>query len=110
MGSAVSRDMNRGLGNGFVWIEVRLGGIGGFSSAILMLAFAFTQGFELILYALVIVMGVLVGLEIPLLMRIVKDRYQFRDVIAHVLTFHSLPPLPASLLFPILLLPPPLPL
>jgi len=29
-------------------------------------------------------MGVLVGLEIPLLMRIVKDRYQFRDVIAHV--------------------------
>src|SRR2546426_5654843 len=44
-------------------------------------SFAFTQGFELILYALVIVMGVLVGLEIPLLMRIVRDRYQFRDVI-----------------------------
>ena len=43
-----------------------------------MMAFAFTQGFELILYALVIVMGVLVGLEIPLLMRIVKDRYEFR--------------------------------
>src|SRR5438552_8947860 len=70
-----------------------------------MLAFAFTQGFELILYALVIVMGVLVGLEIPLLMRIVKDRYQFRDVIAHVLTFDYLGALGASLLFPILLVP-----
>src|SRR2546430_17169260 len=70
-----------------------------------MLAFAFAQGFELILYALVVVMGVLVGLEIPLLMRIVKHRYQFRDVIAHVLTFDYLGALGASLLFPILLVP-----
>src|SRR5207253_9691399 len=89
----------------FVWIELLLGVVGGFSSALLMLAFAFTQGFELILYALVVVMGVLVGLEIPLLMRIVKDRYQFRDVIAHVLTFDYLGALGASLLFPILLVP-----
>src|SRR5437764_12217168 len=36
-------------------------------------------------------------------MRIVKDRYQFRDVIAHVLTFDYLGALGASLLFPILL-------
>src|SRR5260370_13450851 len=105
IGSALSRYINRGLANCFVWIELVLAVIGGFSSAILMLAFAFTQGFELILYALIIVMGVLVGLEIPLLMRIVKDRYQFRDVIAHVLTFDYLGALGASLLFPILLLP-----
>ncbi len=105
IGSALSRYINRGLANRFVWIELLLGVIGGFSSAVLMLAFAFTQGFELILYALVIVMGVLVGLEIPLLMRIVRDRYQFRDVIAHVLTFDYLGALGASLLFPILLVP-----
>src|SRR3989441_4297279 len=105
IGSALSRYINRGLANRFVWIELLLGVIGGFSSALLMLAFAFTQGFELILYALVIVMGVLVGLEIPLLMRIVRDRYEFRDVIAHVLTFDYLGALGASLLFPILLVP-----
>src|SRR5689334_19158874 len=105
IGSALSRYVNRGLANRFVWIELLLGIVGGFSSALLMLAFAFTQGFELILYALVVVMGVLVGLEIPLLMRIVKDRYQFRDVIAHVLTFDYLGALGASLLFPILLVP-----
>src|SRR5690242_1679641 len=105
IGSALSRYINRGLVHRFVWIELLLGVIGGFSSALLMLAFAFTQGFELILYALVIVMGVLVGLEIPLLMRIVRDRYQFRDVIAHVLTFDYLGALGASLLFPILLVP-----
>src|SRR6266576_2898205 len=105
IGSALSRYIHRGLANRFVWIELLLGVIGGFSSALLMLAFAFTQGFELILYALVIVMGVLVGLEIPLLMRIIRDRYQFRDVIAHVLTFDYLGALGASLLFPILLVP-----
>src|SRR5204863_6236973 len=105
IGSALSRYVNRGLAYRFVWIELLLGIVGGFSSALLMLAFAFTQGFELILYALVIVMGVLVGMEIPLLMRIVKDRYQFRDVIAHVLTFDYLGALGASLLFPILLVP-----
>ena len=33
---------------------------------------------ELLLYLIVLVVGTLVGLEIPLLMRIVKDRYQFR--------------------------------
>src|SRR5271170_3242851 len=105
IGSALSRYLNRGLVYRFVWIELLLGVIGGFSSALLMMAFAFTQGFELILYALVIVMGVLVGLEIPLLMRIVRDRYEFRDVIAHVLTFDYLGALGASLLFPILLVP-----
>jgi spermidine synthase len=105
LGSAISRYLNRGLVYRFVWIELTLGLIGGFSSALLMLAFAYTQGFELILYALVIVMGVLVGLEIPLLMRILKDRFEFRDVIAHVLTFDYLGALGASLLFPILLVP-----
>jgi len=105
MGSALSRYLNRSLIYRFVSIELLLGIIGGFSSALLMLAFAFTEGFGLILYGLVIVMGVLVGLEIPLLMRIVRERYAFRDVIAHVLTFDYLGALAASLLFPILLVP-----
>src|SRR6266436_8893420 len=105
LGSALSRYLEKGLIQKFIWVELMLGVVGGFSSAGLMWAFAFTEGFELILYALVVVMGVLVGLEIPLLMRIVKDRYQFRDVIAHVLTFDYLGALGASLLFPILLVP-----
>ena len=105
LGSALSRYITKRLIERFVWIEVTVGVIGGFSSALLMFAFAFTQGFQLILYALVIGMGILVGLEIPLLMRIVKDRYSFRDVVAHVLTFDYLGALGASLLFPIILVP-----
>lgn len=105
VGSALSRYLTKGLAQRFVWIELVLAVVGGFSSALLMLAFAFTQGFQLVLYTLVLVMGVLVGLEIPLLMRIVREGYSFRDVIAHVLTFDYLGALGASLLFPIVLVP-----
>jgi len=105
IGSAISRYIHRGLAYRFVWIELLLGVIGGFSSALLFLAFAYTQGFQLLMYALVVVIGVLVGLEIPLLMRLVRGRYHFRDVVAHVLTFDYLGALGASLLFPVLLVP-----
>src|SRR5262249_53554902 len=105
IGSALSRHINKGLARRFVWIELVLALLGGFSSALLLLAFAFTQGFQVILYTLVIIIGILVGLEIPLLMRIVRERYSFRDVIAHVLTFDYLGALGASLLFPIILVP-----
>src|SRR5258707_13249171 len=71
----------------------------------LFLAFAYPQAFSLILYIVVLVVGILVGLEIPLLMRILKERFQFRELISHVLTFDYLGALGASLLFPILLVP-----
>jgi spermidine synthase len=105
IGSALSRYIDRGLAYRFVWIELLLGVIGGCSSALLFLAFAYTQGFQLLMYSLVVVIGILVGLEIPLLMRLVRGRYHFRDVVAHVLTFDNLGALGASLLFPILLVP-----
>ncbi len=105
IGSALSRFITRGLAYRFVWIELMVAVVGGFSSGLLFLAFAYTQGFQLLMYALVVVIGVLVGLEIPLLMRIIRGRYRFRDVVAHVLTFDYLGALGASLLFPIILVP-----
>src|SRR5438046_9434147 len=76
IGSALSRYIDRGLAYRFVWIELMLGVIGGCSSALLFLAFAYTQGFQLLLYSLVVVIGILVGLEVPLLMRMVRCRFQ----------------------------------
>src|SRR3954454_9380651 len=73
IGSALSRFVDRGLIYRFIWIELAVGLVGGFSSAALFLAFAYTQAFELILYAIVLVIGVLVGLEVPLLMRIIRS-------------------------------------
>jgi len=105
IGSFLSRYLAVNLVSRFVGIELLVGFTGGFSSAALFLAFAYTQTFRLILYCLVIAIGVLVGLEIPLLMRILKNRLQFKDLVAHVLTFDYLGALGASLLFPVLLVP-----
>jgi len=82
-----------------------VGLVGGFSSSVLFLAFAYTQSFRVILYVVVVVVGALVGLEIPLLMRILKDRYRFGELVAHVLTFDYLGALGASILFPLILVP-----
>jgi spermidine synthase len=89
----------------FVQIELMVGVVGGFSSSALFLAFAYTHSFQLALYLLVIAIGILVGLEIPLLMRILEGRFQFRDLISHVLTFDYLGALAASIAFPLWLVP-----
>ena len=105
VGSGLSRFIVRGVAARFVLIELMVGLVGGFSSSILFLAFGYTDAFRLVLYALVFVIGALVGLEIPLLMRILRDRFDFKDVVAHVLTFDYLGALGASLLFPLVLVP-----
>jgi spermidine synthase len=105
IGSWLSKFFGRGLVARFIYIELLVGLVGGFSSAVLFWAFAYTQSFRLLLYVEVVLIGTLVGLEIPLLMRILKDRFQFRDLVSHVLTFDYLGALGASLLFPLLLVP-----
>jgi len=105
IGSWLSRFVGRGLAARFILVEIMVGVVGGFSSAALFIAFAYTDAFRLLLYVFVLVVGTLVGLEIPLLMRLLRDRFQFKDVVANVLTFDYLGALGASLLFPIVLVP-----
>ena len=105
IGSWLSRYLDKGLVARFVAVELMVAVIGGFSSMVLFLAFAYTSGFRLVLYTLVILIGTLVGLEIPLLMRILRDRYAFQDVVSNVLTFDYLGALVASIAFPIILVP-----
>ena len=105
IGSYLSRFVSGGLVARFISIELLVGLVGGFSSSVLFLAFAYTESFRFVLYAVVLAIGTLVGLEIPLLMRILKDKIQFRDLVAKVLTFDYLGALGASLLFPLLLVP-----
>ena len=49
--------------------------------------FTFTDAFRISLYSLVLLIGTLVGLEIPLLLRILKDQVRFKDLVSQVLTF-----------------------
>ena len=105
IGSWLSRFIVRGIIARFVVIELLVGVIGGFSSLILFLAFAYTDAFRPVLYGLVLLIGMFVGLEVPLLMRILKDRFAFKDIVSNVLTFDYIGALFASLLFPLLLVP-----
>src|SRR3984893_15173540 len=105
IGSALSRYLKGSLVARFVQIELMVGVVGGFSSSALFLAFAYTHSFRLVLYLLVIGIGILVGLEIPLLMRILEGRFKFGDLVSHVLTFDYLGALAASIAFPLWLVP-----
>jgi len=105
VGSYLSRFVGKGLVGKFILIEQLVGVIGGFSAALLFLVFSYLGTFKLILYFLVVLIGILVGLEIPLLLRVLKERLQFKDLVSQVLTFDYLGALVASLLFPVLLAP-----
>ncbi len=105
VGSWLSRFVGKGLAARFVMIELLVGVVGGFSSTILFLSFAHAAGFRILLYLVVFVVGALVGLEIPLMMRILKGRLEFKDLVSQVLTMDYIGALFASVLFPLVLVP-----
>lgn len=105
MGSFLSRYFNNHLLSWFIRIELLVGIIGGFSSAILFLVFPVAASFRIILYTLVSITGMLVGLEIPLLMRILQNKVAFKELVSRVFTFDYIGALLASLIFPLLLVP-----
>ena len=105
-GSWLSKYLTRDLVRRFIQIELMVGLIGGFSAVLLFLVFTWLAApFKLVLYLLVVGVGVLVGLEIPLVMRILKRELAFRDLVSQVLTFDYLGALAVSILFPLLLAP-----
>jgi len=105
VGSYFSKFLQRNMLNTFVEIEILVGLVGGLSSVILFLLFESVHYFQFILYFLVFITGCLVGLEIPLLMNILKDRVKFRDLVSNVFTFDYIGALLASILFPLVLVP-----
>ncbi|MCQ6960433.1 polyamine aminopropyltransferase [Mucilaginibacter aquariorum] len=105
IGSWVSKYFEKNIISWFIQLEILVGIVGGTSSTILFLVFENIASFRIILYSLVGITGILVGLEIPLLMRILKDRYEFKDLVSKVFTFDYIGALLASLVFPLLLIP-----
>ncbi len=106
VGSWLSKYVVRDLIGRFVRIELLIGVLGGFSAAALYFMFVWAPGpFKLALYFIVFLIGALVGLEIPLIMRILKRDLAFREVVSQVLTFDYLGALAVSILFPVLLVP-----
>ena len=114
VGSWLSRYLERQLVAHFLRIELMVGLVGGLMPAALFVAHSLLPAsamgtFRVLLYAMVLLIGILVGLEIPLVMRILKrqfsQRYALKDLVSEVLTFDYLGALAVSLAFPLLLVP-----
>ncbi|MEL6541672.1 MAG: polyamine aminopropyltransferase [Pseudomonadota bacterium] len=105
IGSWFSRYIDGRLLAWFIRIEILIAFVGGTSAAALFLLFPLVNDFRPILYGLVLLIGFLVGLEIPLLIRILKDEFSFGDLVSNVLTYDYIGALAASLLFPLVLVP-----
>ncbi len=105
-GSYLSRFFERQLPAHFLRIELLVALAGGLLPALLFLAHGYMPGaFRFVLYALVLLVGMLVGLEIPLVMRILKRNVALKDLVSQVLTFDYLGALAVSVAFPLLLVP-----
>ena len=106
IGSWLSKHVGGNLLVRFIQIELLVGLLGGLSAGLLFLLFTLHAGpFRFTLYGLVLLIGILVGLEIPLIMRILKREVAFKDLVAQVLTFDYIGALAVSVLFPLLLAP-----
>jgi len=116
VGSYLSRHVTRALVATFLRVELLVGVIGGTLPALLFVLHNLMQvtpagsgPFRVLLYALVLLVGTLVGLEIPLVMRILKaqfrHRWQLSQLVSQVLTFDYLGALAVAVAFPLVLLP-----
>ncbi|TGM53276.1 polyamine aminopropyltransferase [Leptospira adleri] len=105
VGSWLSKYVEKDLIPKFLEIELAIGLVGGFSAAILYLSFGQIRFFQVPLFLLVILVGILVGLEIPVLLRILKKELQFKELVSRVLSLDYVGALLASILFPIFFAP-----
>ncbi len=105
VGSYLSKFFKTELLKTFITVELLVGLFGGLSSTMLFIGYNFISSFQFFLYLIVFIIGSLVGLEIPLMLRILKDRFSFDDLVAKIFSFDYVGALFASLLFPLVLVP-----
>ncbi len=105
IGSYLSKFITKNLIEKFIQIEILTGIVGGLSSATLFYFFSFGSYFQFTLYFLISLTGIFVGMEIPLIMRILNSKIEFKDLVSKVFTFDYIGALLASIIFPVLLIP-----
>lgn len=105
VGAYLSKYLERNLLEWFIIFEIILGLVGGLSTFLLYTAFSLTPYFYGIAFCLIAVLGSLIGIEIPILTRIVRQYEDLKQSLADVLSFDYLGALIASVVFPLLLLP-----
>jgi spermidine synthase len=105
VGSFISKYIQEDLPVWFVRFEIVLSLVGGFSAFLLYFAFSMTAYFYGFAFLIIAILGAMIGVEIPILTRIVSQYDNIKDALANVLSFDYLGSLIASVAFPLLLLP-----
>jgi spermidine synthase len=105
IGAWLSRFVEQRLVEAFVRLQLSIALLGGFSTFILFYAFAYIHNYEAFLYLITILLGAMLGVEIPLIVRILKESFSLKSNISNVFTMDYIGALFASLLFPLILLP-----
>jgi len=105
IGSYLTRFLRGRLIDAFVAVQIGIAVSGGLSAAVLLLAFATLGTYLPVLVAVLTVTGTLVGMEIPLLIRILRSQEALRVTVSNVLALDYIGALLASCAFPIVFVP-----
>ena len=105
IGTLISRIINKDLIYYFIFIEIILAITGGLCVPILYYAYTIEAIYYPVMVLLILTIGCLIGLEIPLLTRIMEKYYDLKDNISNVLSLDYLGAFIATIVFPFILLP-----
>ncbi|MEA2110499.1 MAG: polyamine aminopropyltransferase [Campylobacterota bacterium] len=105
IGSWLSRFVEKELLKVFIVLQLFIAVIGGFSAVVLFYAFAVIENYTSFLYLSTILIGAMLGVEIPLIIRILKDYFSLKTNVSNVFTMDYIGALIAALLFPMVFLP-----
>ncbi len=105
VGAWMSRYVEERLAERFIDCHLAASLAGGLAGPLLYVTFAESSHVRLVLFAVVAVTGVLVGAEVPLLMRVLRRRVAFQDVVPRVLSLDYVGALAGALLFGLVMLP-----
>ena len=105
VGAYLSKLVEQQVARRFIEVELALAIVGGLAAPSFFLAFSKAGYFRVVLYSIVFLEGALIGLEIPLLVRLLRRRVQFKDLVARALAFDYIGSFLAGILFVFVFLP-----
>lgn len=104
LGAWLSRFVGQAMG-GFIWAQICLGVAGGFMAPVIYFSYAWLDSVSVPLYGLLVLVGILSGMEIPLIARVLKQIGAPEFRFENVLSVDYVGALAASVAFPLLIIP-----
>lgn len=107
LGAYLAKHIRRNLLAAFVELEIAVGLVGGASSLIMFATSVYLDAaFEVVFYGTCVAIGAMVGAEIPLLVRILRqDGRDLREALSHTLAFDYFGALAGAIVLPLVALP-----